>query len=205
KPEVEKTAVRKAIAGIDADILCLQEMGPEPYLEELLRDLRNEGTEYPYFAFFKSGDPDRHLAILSRRPIKEAFEITDLSFRYFGNKEQPRRGLLGVEVEYEGEALFVYTIHLSSRFTYRDDDPSSNIRREAEARTIRDYLRKRHGDPIQGRVLVGGDFNDERDSPTLARFMSIGDRTLFVMKEATDSNGHRWTHHYGRKDLYSRR
>ena len=40
KPETEKLALRGVIRGLNADVLVLQEMGSQPYLEELRRDLK---------------------------------------------------------------------------------------------------------------------------------------------------------------------
>src|SRR4051812_10019055 len=39
KPEAEKAALRSVIRALSADILVMQEMGDQPYLDELRRDL----------------------------------------------------------------------------------------------------------------------------------------------------------------------
>src|ERR1043165_9541237 len=48
KPESEKRALRAVIVALNADILVVQEMGPHPFLEELRRDLKNAGLDYPH-------------------------------------------------------------------------------------------------------------------------------------------------------------
>ena len=48
KPEAEKRALRSVIRGLGAEILVMQEMGDRPYLEELRRDLKAEGCDYPF-------------------------------------------------------------------------------------------------------------------------------------------------------------
>jgi hypothetical protein len=44
KPEKEKAAIAAAIRGIAPDILAVQEMGPQPYLDDFQRELRAAGT-----------------------------------------------------------------------------------------------------------------------------------------------------------------
>ena len=84
KPETEKTALRANIKALDADIIALQEMGARPFLDELLRDLKHDGADYPYAELLDSpDDPDRHLAVLSRRPFTLVRKHTDLTFKYF--------------------------------------------------------------------------------------------------------------------------
>src|SRR3954464_14018242 len=50
KPEDEKRALRTVIRGLNADVLVMQEMGPQLYLDELRRDLKTEGLDYPHAA-----------------------------------------------------------------------------------------------------------------------------------------------------------
>src|SRR3954464_10987169 len=50
KPEAEKRALRTVIRGLGADVLVLQEMGGQPYLDELQRDLKTAGCDYPFAA-----------------------------------------------------------------------------------------------------------------------------------------------------------
>jgi len=57
--------------GLAADVLALQEMGPPGYLEELRRDLRAEGLDYPHVALAEASDPDRHLAVIFPRSVPE--------------------------------------------------------------------------------------------------------------------------------------
>src|SRR6266700_1071495 len=67
KPETEKRALRQVIRGVNADVLVLQEMGGQPYLEELRRDLKAEGLDYSHTALASATDADRHVAVLSNR------------------------------------------------------------------------------------------------------------------------------------------
>ncbi|MEX2044525.1 MAG: endonuclease/exonuclease/phosphatase family protein, partial [Opitutus sp.] len=92
KPEAEKEALRTVIRGLNADVLILQEMGPRPFLDELQRDLRAGGMDYPIAGLAEAADPNRHVAILSRRPLKQITTHADIEFRYFGVREKVKRG-----------------------------------------------------------------------------------------------------------------
>ena len=46
KSEAQKNAVRQVIRGLEADLLIVQEMGPQPFLDELCRDLAEIGRAH---------------------------------------------------------------------------------------------------------------------------------------------------------------
>src|ERR1044071_2771080 len=94
KPEAEKRALRAVIRGLHADVLVVQEMGDRPYLDELRRDLKTEGCDYPFAELATAADADRRVAMLAKRPLKAVTTHTDLQFNYFGAKENVKRGLL---------------------------------------------------------------------------------------------------------------
>src|SRR3954468_1385391 len=58
KPEPEKRALRIVIRALNADVLVLQEMGEQLYLDELRRDLKSEGLDYPHSALATAVDAD---------------------------------------------------------------------------------------------------------------------------------------------------
>src|SRR5258708_25366913 len=143
KPENEKSALRAVIHALNADVLVLQEMGAQPYLDELRRDLKNEGLDYRYSALALAIDADRHVALLSRLPLKSVITHADLHFSYLGAKETVKRGLLEASVSTSVGDLTIFALHLKSRFTDRPADPMSALRRAGEATAIRDaVLRK---------------------------------------------------------------
>ena len=100
KPEAQKTALRTVIRRLDADVLALQEMGGPPYLEELRRDLRAEGLDYPFGTVLEADglDPERHVAVLSKRPFTSVTRHTDLVAKFSGTQERVKRGLLEVRI-----------------------------------------------------------------------------------------------------------
>jgi endonuclease/exonuclease/phosphatase family metal-dependent hydrolase len=203
KPEAEKAAVRQVIADLGADVLGLQEMGAEAYLEELRRDLRREGTDYGYAAVMEAADHDRHLAVLSKRPIKAVRRHAVLAFAYLGGREVVKRGLLEAVVATASGDLSVFVLHLKSHLTERAEDPEGVERRLAEAAAVRDCILQEFPDPNQGRYVVLGDCNDGSHSPTLQRLERRGRRIVAVPLAAADERGETWTEVWRRGDRYS--
>lgn len=204
KPEKEKRALRAVIRGLNADVLVVQEMGPQPYLDELRRDLKTEGFDYPYAALASASDADRHLAILARRPLTAVTTHTDLSFNYLGGREPVKRGLLEATVSTASGAVTIFGVHLKSRFTERADDPLSSIRRAGEATAIRDRILQRFPASAEARVVVLGDCNDGRTSKALAFLQKRGRTEIVALLGGGDSRGEVWTHFYRKEETYSR-
>ncbi len=203
KPESEKDALRKVIRAIGADVIVLQEMGTGPYLEELQQDLRADGAEYPYSALAVAADVDRHVALLSRRPLISSTTL-DLSFSYLGGVSRVKRGLLAATLRTAAGELTIFAVHLKSRLTERADDPDSAIRRTAEATAIRDAILKRFPDPATARFIVLGDCNDSKASKALTRLQHRGQTAIAVLLPAIDAKGETWTYAYKREDSYAR-
>jgi endonuclease/exonuclease/phosphatase family metal-dependent hydrolase len=204
KPEAEKAALRAVIRALNADVLALQEMGPAAYLEELRRDLRAEGLDYPHVALAEAVDTDRHVAVLSRIPFSRVRTHADLAFRYFDGHAKVKRGLLEVVVGIDGRELTLFAVHLRSRFTERPDDPNAAIFRAGEATAIRDFVLRRFPDPAVARYVIMGDFNDTRDSKPLRLLTRRGTTTIAAFTKAADPNGETWTYCYHKEDTYSR-
>ena len=203
KPEPEKAAARRVIRALDADVIVFQEMGDAPYLEELRRDLRAEGLDYPHSALAAADDADRHLALLSKRPLKNVSTHAALEFTYFGAKEKVKRGLLEATVATEAGDVTLFALHLKSRFTDRNDDPLSAIRRAGEATAIRDLVLRRFPTPAEARFVILGDCNDGKASKALAFLQKRGKTEIAVLLPAVDSRGESWTHAYRREETYS--
>ncbi len=174
------------------------------HLEELRRDLRVDGCDYPHVAVADAADADRRVAILSRRPLQAVLTHSDLQFSYFGGKETVKRGLLEATVATAGGDITVFAIHLKSRFTERPDDPLSAARRAGEATAIRDRVLRRFPDPTAARFVILGDCNDGRTSRALAFLQKRGKTEIARLLPAADSRGEVWTHAFRREDSYSR-
>lgn len=200
KPEAEKAALRRVIRGINADVLVLQEMGDQPYLDELQRDLRADGCDYRYSALATAADADRHIAILSKRPLADVATLANLEFSYLGTKERVKRGVLRATV---GD-LTVFAIHLKSRFTERPDDPLCTLRRAGEASAIRDAVLHSFPDPMHAKVVILGDCNDSKASKAVERLEHRGTTPVTLLLPAADANGETWTYRYAKEDRYER-
>jgi endonuclease/exonuclease/phosphatase family metal-dependent hydrolase len=206
KPEAAKAALRAVIRAMNADMLALQEVGPQPYLEELRRDLKSEGCDYPHVAWMEAADTERHVAVLSRRPFTAVTRHTDLAFGYFGKEERVKRGMLEVRVAAEGGEVALFVVHLKSRYTDRADDPESARRRAGEAEAVRDRVLRIFPEPEKAgaRFLIVGDFNDAPGSRPVRAVSARGKTTIADVLAAADSRGETWTHFYRKEDSYSR-
>lgn len=204
KPESQKHALRRVIRDLHADVLVVQEMGPQPFLDELQQDLRTGGVDFPFTALAVAGDADRHVAVLSRRRLRNVTTHRDLSFPYFGGRETVKRGLLEVTIETALGDVTLFAVHLKSRFTDRIDDPLSALRRAGEAAAIRDRILQRFPNPAEARFIILGDCNDSPRSRPLAALQNRGKTRIAELLAAADSRGDTWTHAYRREDSYSR-
>lgn len=207
KPEVEKKAVRFSLKSVNPDILALQEIGDYRYLLELWTDLNNTGGPFYKHAVWmptEEEDEVRHLAYFSKFVPVSIKKHTNISFKYFGGFEKSGRGLLEVCFNPYDAKFTLFNLHLKSMWTERKDDPQAKIRREKEARSIRDLIRKKFPPDSNPSYLVLGDFNDHKNSAPLSRFITVNKTILTNVVPCIDSRGHKWTHFYKKQDSYSR-
>lgn len=204
KPEKAKDALRRVIRRINADVLVLEEMGPQSYLDELQRDLKSEGLDYPYSYLAEAADEVRHVALLSREPFVTVTVHRDLDFKYFETREIVKRGLLEAVIATEAGDVTLWGVHLKSRYTDRKDDPDSVKRRGGESTAIRNRILERFPQPAKARFLIMGDFNDVKRSAAVRYMKKRGSLVISRLLPAVDSRGDHWTYHYERTDTYSR-
>jgi len=203
KPESEKQVVRQAIQAVAPDVLVLQEMGSVDFLEELRADLSQEGLHYSYAVHMDGPDPDRHLAVLSKRSPSEVVKHKDLDFKYFDGREKVKRGMLEMRFELGGGEFFqLFAVHLKSRYTEKKMDPESGLRRAREAEACRNRLIERTHDRGFLNYLVAGDFNEHPASAPLRRFYRRGQLELGTRVPASDSRGEVWTYFYQKESRY---
>lgn len=207
KPLKERRIIRSVINQTNPDILAIQEMGEAVYLQELWGDLnRTKGTEFKYSAWLTGQEEGekRHLALLSKIPFTQIDEPKDLSFKYFEGRRSPSRGLMEIEFKTGDTNWSLFNLHLKSKWTERPDDPEAAIRREKEARVIRDYIRTKFPPYTDPHYLVLGDFNDHKNSAPLRRFLQVNNSSLTQMIQCSDQQGHFWTHYWDKQDSYAR-
>ena len=204
KPEKEKTALRQVIAGIAPDILAVEEMGPQPFLDDFQRELKHAGQDFPYTALLEAADADRHVAVLSKVPFKEVRRHPGVAITYFKQKEVVKRGVLEIVFATNEGDFSLFVIHLKSKYTERKDDPESAIQRHLEAEAVRDLVLAHYPDPKKAKFVICGDWNDSRGSNTVRALQKRGDLEVGEILPAADSHGETWTHFYRREDTYSR-
>ena len=204
KPESEKKALRRVIAGMAVDVLALQEMGKQPFLDELQRDLKADGQDYPYATVLEAGDPERHVAVLSKIPFKEVHRHASVPITLFGKKDVVKRGVLEVVLRTTEGDVSIFVVHLKSRRTERKDDPEGRTQRLREAGAVRDLVLARFPDPAKAKFIVCGDWNDTRSSKPVRALAKRGDTEVGEILRGGDSRSETWTHFYRREDTYSR-
>lgn len=203
KPETEKTALRAVIRQMDVDVIALQEIGGELFLNELQRDLRRAGLEYSHRVVLQAEDADRTIAVLSKRPFAAVRKHDDLAFKYFDGVEKVKRGLLEVRFANPGGEVTLFVVHLKSRYTERPDDPDAALQRAGEATAVRDRILKVFPEPATARFLIAGDFNDGRTSRPVRAMLARGKTPIADWLPMADDRGHVWTHFFRREGSYS--
>lgn len=171
KPEKAKLAMYRIICEVRPDILAVQEIGGEAWLDELAAGLKRRGLSFPYRTWLAGDDRFHRLAVLSRLPFAQEIKISASGTL--------SRGLLGVSVEIdEGKSLYIYNVHLKSKVNANSDDPDWNRRRLAEARAVRrliDYhvLDDKAAERIPYALRSAVPEKFKKDTPEL--FLLVGD------------------------------
>ena len=204
KPEKEKAALSQVIAGIAPDILAVEEMGTQVYLEDFQRELKQAGQDYPHAVVLEAADKDRHVAVLSKVPFKAVHRHAEVPLTYFGRKELVKRGVLEVLFATTAGDFSLFVVHLKSKYTERKDDPESALQRALEAEAVRDLVLARHPDPTKGKFIICGDWNDTRGTRPVKAMQKRGETVVGDLVYAADSRGQVWTHFFRREDIYSR-
>lgn len=204
KPESEKQALRKIIHKVKPDILAIQEMGSLAFLKELQQDLAKEGSKYPYYSIVEGNDPERKLAILSKKPFKSITPHAKMGFYFNGSRHTLKRGLLEVQFETAKGVWSLYVIHLRSRYTTNQEDPNAGGERQAEAYCIRDFIKKNAHSKTKGRYLITGDFNSTLTDSALKTLTKAGKKVITRIIPTMDSHSEAWTYRYNKEGSYYR-
>jgi endonuclease/exonuclease/phosphatase family metal-dependent hydrolase len=203
KPEKERQAIVGVIASAKPDILGISEIGNETDVKDLQQRLSEVGLPLPHFHLNRGADPTRSLVILSRYPIEKTTTHESLSYRLEGKQHGMQRGILDATIATSAGSFRFLGVHLKSKREVEEGDEEEMRRNEA-------HLFRREIDSIletdpQARLVVYGDFNDTRQSPTIKTVHNPGKgpRSLNMIA-LKDSRGHYWTHHWSFQDVYSR-
>jgi endonuclease/exonuclease/phosphatase family metal-dependent hydrolase len=203
KPEKERLAAAKLIAGVKPDILGVSEIGTEEDAKDLQTYLERAGHPMPHFHLNRGADPTRSLVILSRFPIGKTVVHENLTYRSKGQEYGMQRGILDATIETPAGAYRFLGVHLKSKRETEDGDQEDM--RLNEAHLLRRELDAILGTDPKARLVVYGDFNDTRNSKALRAIHGSGKGpTTLAMIALKDSRGEYWTHYWDFQDVYSR-
>lgn len=216
KSSEAKAKIRESIRVIKPDVIALQEMGSLSALQELRGSLKAEGLDFPYWEHVTGFDTNIHLAIISRFPISARRPHTNETFLLSGRRFRVSRGFAEVEIKARPNYSFtLITAHLKSKRPVANADQADQ--RLEEAKILRRIVNARLAADPKANLIVLGDLNDTKNSPTLRTLIGRGKQKLFDIRPA-ERNGDRapnsnpdweprrvtWTHHFGKEDTYSR-
>ncbi|HZI33575.1 MAG TPA: endonuclease/exonuclease/phosphatase family protein [Candidatus Binatia bacterium] len=211
-----KAKIRESIRAANPDVLALEEMGTTNALLELRNSLKTEGDDFPYWDEVEGTDTNIHIAVLSKLPIIARHPHTSESFLLDGRRFHVSRGF--AEVEIRAATDFTFTLiaaHLKSRRPSPEADQAEQ--RLQEAKVLREIVDEHLKANPDAKLIVLGDFNDVKDSPSTKELIGRGKFKLVDTRPA-EHNGDNappekpwydppritWTHFYGKEDSYSR-
>ena len=189
KTSAELKALVGTLAGLRADVILLQEIGSQRLLSEV-----NDRLPDPYpVVEMLPGNSNRgiHLAVVSRERVRltshRSLTLTDEAGQALGEYESEgdaaahirtplriQRDLMLAELQPDGlDTLALFNVHLKSK-TNRDWRllAADNIR-SAESRQIAAQIERYLTRFPQRPVLLGGDFNDTRNSEAVAPIFGL--------------------------------
>jgi endonuclease/exonuclease/phosphatase family metal-dependent hydrolase len=211
-----KAKVRESILALKPDVLALEEMGATNALLELRDSLKAAGLDLPYWEHVTGADPGIHVAILSKFPFTARRPHTNDSFLLNGRRFHVSRGFGEVDVQVNTNfTLTVLAGHLKSKRPVPEAD-QAELRLE-EAKLLREKIDACLAANPQMNLVVLGDFNDGKASPSTKVIIGRGKRKLVDTRPAERNgdnvpnsnpawapNNITWTHYYAKEDLYSR-
>jgi endonuclease/exonuclease/phosphatase family metal-dependent hydrolase len=211
-----KAKVRDSICAANPDVLALEEIGSTNALGELRAALKADGQDFPFWEYVQSFDTNIHIAVFSKFPISARRQHTNELFLLDGKRFQVKRGF--AELDIQAATNFTFTLiaaHLKSQLMTPEADEAEE--RFGEARVLRGLIDVRLAKDANAKLMVLGDFNDEKDSAAIKQIIGRGKTKLFDVRPA-ERNGDNataappyfeprnvaWTYFYGKTDTYSR-
>jgi endonuclease/exonuclease/phosphatase family metal-dependent hydrolase len=205
KPKTEKEidSLISIIRDINPDILGVSEMGSEKMFEDFKARLAKEGLGYQDSEYLQAGDPDRHVALVSRFPIVARNSAKHVTFKLEGEEQEMKRGILDVTVQVTPDyQLRCVGVHLKSKLPTPEGE--ALIRRH-EAAKLREHLDAVFKAAPEVNLICYGDCNDTKNEPMFAEITGVkGAPGYMADLWAKDSLGDRWTHYWRFADQYSR-
>ena len=212
-----RAAIVDAIAGLDPDVLAVQEIGGLEALQELRSALKSRGKDFPYWELATGFDTNVQVAVLSKLVMTARRSHTNEAFLLSGRRIRVSRGF--AEVELRVHANYSFTLinaHLKSKRPVAIAE-EAELRLE-EARRLRQIVEARLQADPELNLVVLGDFNDSQDSAPIRWIVGRGKLGLIDTRppefgQRHNANQHQgkkerrpvaWTHYFAREDSYSR-
>jgi endonuclease/exonuclease/phosphatase family metal-dependent hydrolase len=191
-------------------------MGSTNALLELRDTLKAEGLDLPYWEHVAGFDTNIFVAVLSRFPFTARRPHTKDSFLLNGRRFRTSRGFAEVDIQVNANySLTLIAAHLKSKRAIAEAD-EAELRLE-EAKLLREKIDARFAADPGANLVVLGDFNDTKDSPSTRAVIGRGRHKLVDTRPAErngdntpssnpawDPRNVTWTHYYGKEDSYSR-
>ena len=216
KSAAARAKIRESILAIKPDVIAFEEMGGVSALRELQASLKAEGLDLPHWEHVTGFDTNIHVALLSRFPITARRPHTNDNFLLSGRRFRVSRGFLEVDLKVSDTYSFtLLAAHLKSRRPVPEADEAEL--RLAEAKLLREKIDADLKAKPDLNLVVLGDFNNTKDSPSTRLVIGHGSTKLVDTRPA-ERNGDNlpnpnpawepmnvtWTHYYGKEDSYSR-
>jgi endonuclease/exonuclease/phosphatase family metal-dependent hydrolase len=211
-----KAKIRESIHALKPDVISFEEMGTTNALLELRASLKSEGMDFPYWEHVSAFDTNIHVAVLSKFPITARRPRTNENFLLNGRRFSVSRGF--VEVDIQVNTNYSFTLigaHLKSKRPVPEAD-EADLRLQ-EAKLLREKVDALLAVNPKANVVVLGDFNNTKDSPSTKAIIGVGKFKLVDTRpaerngdDAPNSNPRfspmnvTWTYYYGVEDTYSR-
>jgi endonuclease/exonuclease/phosphatase family metal-dependent hydrolase len=211
-----KAKIRESIHALKPDVISFEEMGTTNALLELQASLKAEGMDFPYWEHVSGFDTNIHVAVLSKFPITARRSHTNENFLLQGRRFNVSRGF--VEVDIRVNTNYSFTLlgaHLKSKRPVPEGDEAEL--RLQEAKLLREKVDALLTANSEANIVVLGDFNNTKDSPSTKAVIGTGKFKLIDTRPA-ERNGDdapnpnprfspmnvTWTYYYGVEDTYSR-
>ena len=203
KPESQKQAIVQILARHSPDVLGLCEIGTAADLADIQERLKATGLNLPHSHYTGGADPVRHLGFLSRFPITATSKATETAFQLEGKTFAINRGILDATIAANQRSYRFIGAHLKSK---RDSElGDQEAIRLNEARLLRRHIDSILQNDASARLIIYGDFNDTRASPTIKTIVgNYRDPSYLTAIPAKDSHRETWTHYWAINDIYSR-
>ncbi len=199
-------AVAEVVAGVNADLIVLTEVGDQRDVDELNAAISARGVSYPHTAVCACTDTftQQHVAVLSKIPFTGVLSAIPGREGFFREADDDdshdetgiSKGII-VKFDFGGRSFSLYGLHLASEAGSADAD----AQRVAQASIIRRVTLPAiiAGDQF---VIIAGDLNDGRGQPALRRIQGYDDIWPDLIETGNPDFfdnadlGTRWTYQY---------